>query len=185
VFFVCTSAVTLYFLKAGPDLIERRLAAGPVAEPTPVQRTIQSFASLFFVATLALPSVDHRFGWSHVPLAVSIVADVVAVIAFWIVFRVFYENRFASAVVTAEEGQPVISSGPYALVRHPMYSGGILLVVFTPLALGSWWGLVPAVLLWAAIVVRLLDEERLLRATLPGYEAYCQKVRFRLIPGVW
>jgi protein-S-isoprenylcysteine O-methyltransferase Ste14 len=185
IFFVCTLAATLYFLKVAPDLIERRLGAGPVAEPTVKQKVVQSFASLFFVAALIIPSVDHRFGWSRVPLVVSVVTDVIVVVAFWIVFEVFDENRFASAVVTSEAGQPVISTGPYRLVRHPMYSGGILLMVVTPLALGSWWGLMPGVLLGVVIVVRLLDEERLLRAELPGYLAYCEKVRRRLIPGIW
>jgi protein-S-isoprenylcysteine O-methyltransferase Ste14 len=185
IFLVSTLSITVYFLKIDSGLIERRLGAEPVAEPTTAQKVVQWFAGLFFLAVLVVPRFDHRFGWSRVPLALSLMADAGVVVAFWIVFRVFQENRFASGVVTADAGQPVVSTGPYRLVRHPMYSGGMTLVMLTPLALGSWWGLIPAVLLAVVIVVRLLDEERLPLAELPGYPDYCSRVRRRLIPGIW
>jgi protein-S-isoprenylcysteine O-methyltransferase Ste14 len=185
IFFACSLSITAYFLRVDPSFIVRRLGAGPVAEPTTTQKVIQSAASLCFLAILVVPGLDKRFGWSGVPLPLSLVADALVAGAFWVVFRVFDENRYASSIVTAEADQRVTSSGPSRIVRHPMYSAGVVLVVFTALALGSWWGLIPAVLLAMVIVVRLLDEERFLLVELPGYADYCTEVRHRLIPAVW
>jgi protein-S-isoprenylcysteine O-methyltransferase Ste14 len=185
VFFACSLSITVHFLRADPNLIERRLGAGPLAEGKFAQKLIQSAASLFFVAILVVPSLGRRFGWPRVPLPLALVADGLVIAGFWLVFLVFRENSYASSVIRAESGQRVITTGPYRFVRHPMYSGGITLVLFTPLALGSWWGLVPAILLAMVIVVRLFDEERFLAVELPGYVDYCSKVRYRLIPSVW
>lgn len=184
-FFVPVLLITLYFLKKDPLLIEGRLKAGPAAETRISQKLIQSLASLSFVLLVLIPGFDHRLGWSHVPAILVIVGDVFVVIGLSIVFFVFKENSFTSAVVEVAAGQRVISTGPYALVRHPMYSGALLMIVFMPIALGSWWGLPCALTMLLAIVLRLLDEETFLSQNLPGYEEYRMKVRWRLIPRVW
>jgi protein-S-isoprenylcysteine O-methyltransferase Ste14 len=185
VFIGASLFVTLYFLRRDPDLIERRLAAGPVAEPERSQKALQSALSIVFAALLAVPGFDHRLHWSAVPLPLTLVADAFVAAGFWLIFRVFRENSFASNTVRVEPGQEVMSTGPYSLIRHPMYAGGLVLLLFTPLALGSWWAFIPGVLLCGGVVIRLLGEERLLTAHLGGYAEYRQKVPHRLIPFVW
>jgi protein-S-isoprenylcysteine O-methyltransferase Ste14 len=185
VFFAAALAITLHFLQQDPELIRRRLAAGPVAEARRVQRVIQWFASGCFLAVFVLAGLDRRLGWSSVPAAVSVAADGIVAAGFAVVFLVFRENSHASAVVEVSAGQRVVSTGPYRHVRHPMYSGALLLLLATPPALGSLAAL-PAVLALAVVIVaRLLDEERLLSRELPGYDAYRRAVRRRLVPGVW
>jgi protein-S-isoprenylcysteine O-methyltransferase Ste14 len=185
VFFAAVLAVTLHFLRQDPELIRRRLAVGPVAEARRVQRVLQSFASGSFVAVFVLAGLDRRFGWTSVPAAASLLADGLVAAGFAVVFLVFRENSHASAVIEVSAGQRVVSTGPYRHVRHPMYSGALLLLLATPPALGSLAAL-PAVLALAAVIVaRLLDEERLLSRELTGYEAYRRAVRHRLVPGVW
>jgi protein-S-isoprenylcysteine O-methyltransferase Ste14 len=138
-----------------------------------------------FLAIIVTPSLDHRFSWSHVPLWLVLTGDLLVVLGFYIVFRVFCVNTFTAATVEVTEQQTVISTGPYALVRHPMYSGALVMLLGTPLALSSWWGLVAFVLMVAVIVVRLLDEEKLLLGNLSGYAEYATRVKYRLIPFVW
>ncbi len=185
VFAASTTAITLYFLRHDPALIGRRLDAGAIAESEPAQKIIQTAASVCFIATILVPPLDHLFGWSTVPAWVVIIADVIAALGFYGVFLTFRENSFAAATIQVDTDQRVVSSGPYAVVRHPMYAAAGLMVLATPIALGSWWGLIPAVLLIATIVVRLLDEERFLVLNLPGYARYRKQMRFRLVPGVW
>jgi protein-S-isoprenylcysteine O-methyltransferase Ste14 len=134
---------------------------------------------------MILPSLDHRFSWSAVPLLAVVVGDALTALGFFIVFRVFKENSFTAATIEVAPDQRVISTGPYAIVRHPMYSGALVMLVGTPLALGSWWGLLMSVLMIFAIAWRALDEERFLRKNLSGYAEYCQIVRYRLVPFVW
>jgi protein-S-isoprenylcysteine O-methyltransferase Ste14 len=129
--------------------------------------------------------LDYRFGWSSVAWPAVAAGDVLTVIGFAIVFATLRENSFAAAIVEVEQEQPVIDSGPYSLVRHPMYSGALLMFLGTPPALGSWWGLLPAAILIGAIVWRLRDEERYLTQHLTGYGDYLQRVRYRLVPGLW
>jgi protein-S-isoprenylcysteine O-methyltransferase Ste14 len=178
-------ATTLYLLRHDPALVERRMKSGPTAEREPAQRRIMAFASVLFCAIIILPSVDHRFGWSSVPVAVAILGDGLVILGFAIILRVFRENSFASAIIEVSAGQKVVSTGPYALVRHPMYAGALPLLIGIPLALGSWWGLAPAALVSGAIVWRLLEEERYLARNLAGYQEYQRRVRWRLAPGVW
>jgi protein-S-isoprenylcysteine O-methyltransferase Ste14 len=178
-------AITLDLMKRDPRLLERRVRAGPTAEKEPRQKIIQLLASLFFLAVLAVPALDRRWSWSRVPLAGVIAGDLLLALGFWIVFRVFRENTFTSASIEVDPAQAVVQTGPYARVRHPMYAGGLVLLLGAPLALGSWWGLLTFVPMTASIVWRLLDEETFLSARLPGYDQYRSNVRFRLIPGVW
>lgn len=180
-----SAAITIYLWKHDRALLSRRVSAGPIAEKTGTQKIIQLFASLGFVAILVVPSFDYRFSWSHVPLWLVLAGDLLVVLGFYIVFRVFCVNTFTAATVEVTEQQIVISTGPYAFVRHPMYSGALIMLLGTPLALSSWWGLVPFVLMVAVIVVRLLDEEKLLLANLPGYAEYVARIKYRLLPPVW
>jgi protein-S-isoprenylcysteine O-methyltransferase Ste14 len=185
VFIGASLAITLYLARKDPALLARRTQAGPVAEKERSQKMIQVFASFTFLAALVVPSLDRRFGWTHPPVAVAVAGDVLVALGFWMVFRVFRENTFTSGVIEVAAEQRVIDTGPYALVRHPMYVGGLILVAGIPLALRSLVGLVTLVPFTAAIVWRLLDEERFLAAHLPGYTEYCKKTRYRLVPGLW
>lgn len=178
-------AITLYLANEDPKLLERRTRAGPIAEKRASQKIIQLVANFAFLATLVVPALDRRWSWSRVPLPVSIGGDVLVALGFFIVFRVFATNTFTSATIEVDAEQHVIETGPYAHVRHPMYAGALVLLLGTPLALGSFWGLLTIVPIGATIMWRLLDEERFLSERLRGYEAYRKKTRHRLIPHVW
>jgi protein-S-isoprenylcysteine O-methyltransferase Ste14 len=177
--------ITLYFLRHDRALIERRMQAGPGAETEPRQKLILKFASVALIAMYIVSPLDHRFGWSFVPDWLVLVGDALVALGFYGFFLTFRQNAFAAATVRVESDQPVISTGLYAIVRHPMYTAALALFLGTPLALGSWWGLVPAALLLAALVWRLLDEESYLSRNLPGYTDYQRQVRTRLVPGIW
>lgn len=184
-FAVCCFAFTPYFLKHDPALLERRLRAGPAAEREPTQKRIQTFASIFVSAIFVVSAFDYRMGWSSVPTSVVVFGNVLVAIGFWLIFWVFRANSFASSTIELSAGQRVIDTGPYALVRHPMYAAAIALFFGVPLALGSYWGLLILLPLAATLVIRLLDEETFLGRSLPGYAEYRAKVRYRLIPGLW
>jgi protein-S-isoprenylcysteine O-methyltransferase Ste14 len=184
-FLVCCVAITHYFLRHDRALIVRRMEAGPAAEREPRQKTIQSFAAVFVVAIFIVSSLDHLLGWSRVPLAVVIAGAALIAAGFAVMFAAFRDNSFAASTVTVAEDQRVIDSGLYAHVRHPMYTGALVMFAGIPLAMASWWGLVPALLLAATIVWRLTDEESYLARNLPGYEDYRGKVHARLVPGAW
>lgn len=134
---------------------------------------------------MILPSLDHRLSWSDVPLSVVIVGDVLVALGFLTIFIVFKENTFTAATIVLAPDQKVISTGPYAIVRHPMYSGALVMLFGTPLALGSWWGLLMFIPMIFIITWRLLAEEKFLSQSLSGYNEYCQKVRYRLVPFIW
>ena len=168
-----------------PALLRRRAHIGPVAEPEPRQRLIVSLLLLCIAALGAVSGLDYEFGWSHVPVFVVLLGDLLVASGLLLIWLVFRTNPFAAAAVTVEPEQTVISSGPYALVRHPMYSGGLLLFLGIPFALGSWWGLILFVPLLVLIIWRLKQEERYLSTHLPGYRDYCAKVTHRLIPFIW
>ncbi len=184
-FFVPACVITVYVAKNDPALLERRLKAGPAAEKEKGQKVVQAIAAAVFLGDFLLPAFDHRFGWSHVPAYACVVGDLMMVLGFWIVFKVFEANSFTSGIIEVAEDQKVISTGPYALVRHPMYTGGLIMLYGIPMALGSWWGMLVNVPMTAAVVWRLLDEERFLVAKLSGYREYRETVTFRLIPLVW
>ena len=185
VFSLAVILITLHFLEHDPGLIGRRLEAGPGAERRQSQKVIQSLASLLFCATFMVPGFERRFHPAALPVPLVLAADLLVAAGFAIVFRVFRENSYASSAIEVAAGQRVISSGPYAHVRHPMYAGAGLMLLATPPALGSRWALACVLPLCGVIVARLLDEERYLSASLPGYEEYRRKVRYRLIPHVW
>ncbi len=158
---------------------------GPAAESETSQRLIQSIASLAFVALFVVSGLDHRYGWTHVPLPVVALGDLLVALGLYVVFRVFAENTFAAATIETAPEQQVIATGPYAIVRHPMYVGALVMLAGVPLALGSVVGLVALVPMKLAIVVRAVAEERYLDAHLPGYAGYRARVRYRFVPRVW
>jgi protein-S-isoprenylcysteine O-methyltransferase Ste14 len=185
VFFGASFLITLYLAKNDPALLKRRLSGGPWAEKEQTQKIIMAFTSIGFFALIVTPALDFRFGWSAAPLPIVAAGNVLVVIGYAIIFLVYKENTFTSATIEVAKDQRVISTGPYALVRHPMYAGGLLYLLGTPLALGSWWGLAPFAATLPFLIWRLVDEEAFLVKNLPGYAEYREKVRFRLMPGVW
>lgn len=185
VFFGVSLLVTVYLMRRDPALLERRMRGGPTAEPEPSQRIIMWLVSLGFTALVVVPALDRRFGWSHLPPWVALAGNALTVIGFYLIFLVYRENTYGAATIRVTADQRVISTGPYAVVRHPMYASASLYLIGTPLALGSLWGLVALVLIVPALIWRLLDEERLLARDLPGYTEYQRRVRYRLLPGIW
>ncbi len=174
--------VIAYFMKKDPDLLERRMR---MRERRTEQRKIINLSVLFFVLAYILPGFDIRFGWSKMPAWVSIVAAVVMFLSYLIVFRTMQVNSFLSRVIEVAENQKVIDTDVYGIVRHPMYVGMTVLYVVSPIVLGSWWAVIPALVIIPVIVFRILDEEKALEKELPGYMEYKQKVKYRLIPFVW
>lgn len=185
VFMVATMIPSFYLAVTDPATLQRRLKAGPTAETRPVQRIVMTAVPLSVVALLVLSAVDHRFGWSSVPLPVVILGDVLVVIGLLVAQLVVIQNRHASATITVEAGQELVSTGLYGVVRHPMYLGALIMMIGMPLALDSYWGLavVPPALF--ALGARIGDEEKMLSAELAGYGEYTQRVRHRVVPGVW
>lgn len=171
-----------YLLARAPDLLERRMR---LREREATQRRIIGWSVVPFVLMFLLPGFDHRWHWSDVPQWLVLVADGLVVLSYGLLIWVFVTNHYASRVVEVEAGQKVIDTGPYALVRHPMYFTILLMYFATPLALGSYWALLPTLALPFVLVARIRNEEDVLRRELPGYAAYTQKTRYRLIPGVW
>ena len=174
--------VVRYLIRHDPGLLERRMR---LKEREARQRLVITLSLVWFLLTFLLPGLDRRFEWSNVPAAVVIAADVVVLLGYAMIFMVFRENSYTSRVVEVAQGQKVISSGPYAIVRHPMYVGVAAMDLFTPLALGSYWALIPALFIVPILVIRIHNEEQVLSNELPGYAGYMQTVRYRLIPGVW
>ncbi len=187
IFLIPTVTGSVYFYRRDPGLIARRMQT---EEKERAQKLIMAVAKLVFLAAMLLPGLDHRFGWSRraplpMPLWLIIASQVLAFAGYLVTLWVMKTNSFASSIVEVNPGQRVISTGPYRFVRHPMYVGGIVLLFFTPLALGSYWALPGFLLIILLIVIRLLNEEKLLRNQLPGYADYCRHTRYRLLPGIW
>jgi len=182
VLFIPMTMMLFYFLKTDPEVLERRMRT---REQQQEQGILMTILVIFFLGTFLLPGFDRRFGWSNPPLWLVIFALVLVFLGYLSFFFVLRENSYASRVIEVEEGQKVISSGPYAVVRHPMYTGVLLMYGISPLALGSTWGMLPMILLPAFLVARILNEEKVLREELEGYQEYTQKVKYRLIPGLW
>lgn len=165
-----------------PDFLAKRLDA---KEKQATQKGVLAFAGLMFVAGFVVAGLDYRFGWTEMPTAVTVAASVVFLLAYALYAQVMRENAYLSRTIRVEEGQKVVDTGLYGIVRHPMYMVTILLFLMIPVILGSWYALIAFAFYPAIIVIRLLDEEKLLTQELPGYADYKQKVKYRLIPFVW
>lgn len=185
VFTLAVSAVGMYLSLKDPALLERRKQVGPAAEKSTTQKVIMSLALFGNLALLVFCALDHRFRWSPLPAWVSIVGDGLVALGLLINVIVFRENTYGGSNIQTVEGQKVISTGLYALVRHPMYMGVLVMMIGVPLALGSAWGLVVLAAILPGLIWRILDEEKVLKKDLPGYAEYMQKVHFRLVPYVW
>lgn len=185
IFAASTTAISVYFLKHDPKLVERRMKVGPAAEQRPAQKIIMAITLAGFILLIVLPGLDYRWHWSYMPPWLVLAANVVLALSFAIFFIVLKQNSYAASTIRVEADQPVVSTGLYAIVRHPLYSGALLLMLVTPLALGSYWTLLVAFALIPVLMWRLLDEERFLKQNLPGYADYCRATRFRLIPLIW
>jgi protein-S-isoprenylcysteine O-methyltransferase Ste14 len=184
-FTVASTALTVYMALYDKELLERRLRAGSRAETRTSQKIIIALVMLGSLAFLVFPVLDHRFGWSPVPPSVSIVGNMLIGLGYLFIFFVVRENSYAASTIQVADDQRVVSTGPYALVRHPMYAGALLLIIGLPLALGSWYGVFGIIGFVPVLIWRLSDEERFLTRNLPGYAEYVSKVRWRLIPGVF
>jgi protein-S-isoprenylcysteine O-methyltransferase Ste14 len=185
VYFAASLAITLDLIRNDPALLARRMSGGPFAEKEPAQKLIMSATSLGFIGLLVLPAMDHRLGWSDLPGWAAIAGDVIMLLGWLGIFFVFRENSFASAVIESAADQRLISSGPYAWVRHPMYAAALVMLLGMPLALGSAWGVLLVLALVPLLIWRLMDEERFLVNHLPGYCEYQGRVRYRLLPLIW
>lgn len=180
-----SSTLLILYMVRDPVLLENRSTFGPAAEQRPLQRIIVMCMGVPLIAAFIVPGLDHRFGWSSVPPWLSVVGILLVLVSMWMVYRVFKANSFGSATVGVAEGQSVVTTGPYAIVRNPMYASAVVYFIATSLALGSYWALVPSALIILAFVWRLLDEEEFLAQNLSGYTEYCAKVRWHLIPGIF
>ena len=185
VFIAVSAALGLYFIKHDPALIERRMSVGPAAETEPVQKIVMAIVMIGVLLMMVLPGLDYRWHWSAVPVWLVLLGNAGVILSFIVFFVVMKQNSYAAATIRVEPGQTLASTGLYGIVRHPMYAGALVLLVGAPLALGSYWTLLVAVPMIAALAWRLLDEERLLLRDLPGYADYCRNVRYRLVPGIW
>ena len=165
-----------------PSFFDRRFK---MREKERAQRRLQAWAVPLFLPVFILPGLDHRFGWSGPPLAFVVVALFLSLVSYLMVLRVFLENRWAGRTVETWEDQKVIDTGPYAIVRHPMYTAVMVLLLVTPVALGSWWAVIGAFAYYTIFYFRIRNEEEVLLRELPGYEDYRARVRYRIIPFIW
>ena len=184
-FTLSSVAYVVYLVKHDPALLKRRTEAGISYEKETTQKIVISFIYITFFTLFIFAPLDFRFGWSNVPWYNSIFGDVLVAISFYIFYLVSKVNTYAAANVRVEKEQKVISTGLYGIVRHPMYLGALILVLGTPLALGSWWGLVSVLVFIVLLAIRTFIEEKTLRTGLRGYNDYATRVRYRLIPMVW
>lgn len=176
---------TVYLTRANPAALQRRMHGGPLAEGRTLQKVVITGAFAALIGMLVFSAYDHRMHWSSVPGWVSVLGDVLVAVGLGIAMLVVIQNSYAAATVTVESGQTLVSSGVYKHVRHPMYVGNLVMMIGIPLALGSYWGLLFVIGGQAVIVLRILDEEKLLTEELPGYRDYTQRVRYRMLPYVW
>jgi protein-S-isoprenylcysteine O-methyltransferase Ste14 len=176
---------SIYLLRTNPVALQRRMRGGPTAETRMAQKVIIAGLYLSLAAMVVVSALDHRFGWSPVPTAICLVGAVLVAVGLEVIALVVIQNNYAAATVQVEAGQTVVSTGLYGLVRHPMYTGNLIMMVGIPLALGSYWGLVFVVPGLIVLASRIRDEEKLLQKDLDGYREYTQKVRYRLVPGMW
>jgi protein-S-isoprenylcysteine O-methyltransferase Ste14 len=176
---------SVYWALRRPEVLRRRMHSGPTAETRPAQKVATVGIIAMVVAMLVVSALDHRFGWSQVPTPVVVIGDILVAVGLGMSMLVVNQNSYAAATITVEAEQPVVVTGLYGLVRHPMYVGALIMMVGMPLALDSYWGLVTLVPGVAVLVLRIVDEEQMLRQELAGYDEYTSKVHYRLVPGVW
>ena len=172
----------LVMLKKSPEFLKKRLDA---KEKQGTQKGVVAFSGLMFIVGFVVAGLDFRFGWSHMPAWVTIIASVLFLVAYALYAEVMRENAYLSRTIKVEEGQTVVDTGLYGIVRHPMYAVTILLFLMIPIVLGSWYALIAFAVYPILIVVRLKAEEELLTKELPGYAEYKQKVKYRIIPFIW
>lgn len=185
VFALSTWLPSMYLLRTNPDALQRRKHAGPVAETRVVQKLLIAGWYSSLAAMVLVSGLDHRFGWSSVPAAISVAGDVLVAVGLGVTSLVVIQNSFAASTVRVESDQKLVDTGLYGLVRHPMYTGNVITIVGFPLALGSYWGLVAVIPGVITLILRINDEEKLLREELDGYREYAQKARYRLVPLMW
>jgi protein-S-isoprenylcysteine O-methyltransferase Ste14 len=185
VFMAATLVPSVYLAVNDPAALQRRMKAGPMAESRTLQKLVITGTILAVVAVLIVSALDHRFGWSNVPTPVVIVGNILVAVGLVLAQLVVFQNSYAAATITVEKDQKVVDTGLYGLVRHPMYVGTLIMMVGTPLALDSYWGLLAIALALPILAARIEDEEKMLRQELDGYDEYTRKVRYRLVPGVW
>jgi protein-S-isoprenylcysteine O-methyltransferase Ste14 len=178
-------APIIYVLRTNPVALQGRMSGGPTAETRPAQKVVIAGLYLSLAAMAVVSVLDHRFGWSTVPTAICLVGDVLVAVGLGVVALVIIQNSYAASTVRVQAGQKVVSTGLYGLVRHPMYTGNVIMLVGIPIALGSYWGLVLVIPGLVVLAWRIRDEEKLLREELTGYREYTQKVRYRLMPLMW
>ncbi|WP_205874206.1 methyltransferase family protein [Mycobacterium camsae] len=180
-----TTISTVWLGVTNPAALRRRMRAGPRAEGRTVQKVLVTALFVTAMGAMAFSAFDHRMGWSSVPAWVSVAGEVMVAVGLGSALLVVVQNSYAAATITVEQGQTVTTDGLYGLVRHPMYSGSLLMMVGIPLALGSYWGLLFVAAGVVVLVLRILDEEKLLTTELAGYREYTQRVRYRLVPYLW
>ncbi len=185
VFAVASLVPILLLNRIDPAVVERRMHGGPTAEPRLVQKVVVVGIIGCFAGILVLSGLDRRFGWSQVPAWLSVLGAVMVAVGLGIAMLVVYQNRYAAANIVVEAQQKLVTTGLYGTVRHPMYSGSVIMIIGMPLALGSYWALIPAIVSLLLLVIRTVDEETMLRQELPGYRDYVASVRYRLIPLIW
>ncbi len=185
VYFAAAVAITLYLMKKDPALLARRMSGGPFAEREPVQKIIMSMTSIGFIGLIVLPAIDHRLHWSQMSAYAALTGDALVLLGWLGILFVFRENSFSAATIELAADHTVISTGPYAWVRHPMYAAGLVMLLGIPIALGSWWGVLIVAAILPVLIWRLMDEERFLVRNLRGYADYRDLVRYRLLPLIW
>lgn len=185
IFALSTWIPSVYLIRANPAALERRMRAGPLAEARPLQRIVITVLFICFPAMFVLSALDHRFGWSPVPMALTVVGDILVAVGLGVGMLVIIQNGYAAANINVEAEQKIVTTGLYGLVRHPMYAGNVVMMLGVPLALGSYWGLVFVIPGLVVMALRIRDEEMLLEQELRGYSAYEQQVHYRLVPYVW
>jgi protein-S-isoprenylcysteine O-methyltransferase Ste14 len=185
VFTVMTQAIGIWLYFKDPALLARRVKAGPTKETRPLQRVLIALLSLALLATAIVSALDWRLGWSNAPVSVIVLGDALVALGLYLTLLVVQQNTFAGSTIEMSKGQTVISTGLYGIVRHPMYLGALIMSAGVPLALGSYWGLLVVAVVLPVLAIRIGDEEQMLRHELAGYAEYAQKVRSRLVPGVW
>ncbi len=182
IFSILMGSVAVYFLRHDPMLLERRMR---YKEKEKEQKKIVKYGAVFYLIAFLLPGLDKRFGWSEVPWMIVLAADCLIVAGYLIFVWVILVNRYASRVIEVEHGQTVVTTGPYAYVRHPMYLSASIILLFLPIALGSYWSFLPACFVPLMYLKRIRNEEQVLLGQLNGYADYVATVKYRLIPGIW